>query len=191
MFVCVAALQAWLPWFKLGLPTQQPAQLSEAPPLPGLPCGQVWLMLRSEQGRTALPCGGLCLSRLRFRDGVSHWQWPLGSQVCFWEGVICLLTHSVLFWQWHSVASVSAAVYCGTLTPWKIKEGMFLTSVNRWEVACSVRCRTGLAASLRWALSLELCLFVMSVRKNFAEEPYRHPLIRFLQGDLFFLPLVA
>lgn len=27
--------QAWLPWFSLGLPTQQPAQLSEAPTLLG------------------------------------------------------------------------------------------------------------------------------------------------------------
>lgn len=138
-----------------------------------------------QRSRTAQPCGVLWLSRETQRQGFSS-QWPLGSQVCFWEGVMSL--DSVLFWQCHSVASVSAAVYCGTLTPWKMKEMMFLTSVNRRESACSERCRTGLAAPLRWALSLELCLFVMSVRKSFEKEPYRHPLIRFSQGDLFFLP---
>lgn len=82
-----------------------------------------------------------------------------------------------------AAASVSAAVYCVALTPWKMKEGVFLTSVNRWEVVCSERCKIGLAAPLRWALSLELSLFILSVRKSLENEQCRHLLIRFLQWD--------
>lgn len=142
-------------------------------------------MLRSEQGRTALACGVLCLSREGLRDRVSHCSGYLGLRCVFGRmSHVCWLTQYCFDSdiQWPQSLQLFTVEL---LTPWKMKEVVFLTSVNRWEVACSLRCRTGLAASLRWALSLELCLFVMSVRKNFAEEPYRHPLIRFLQGDLF------
>jgi len=40
-----------------------------------------------QRSRTALPCGVLCLSRETQRQGFSS-QWPLESQVCFWEGVV-------------------------------------------------------------------------------------------------------
>lgn len=178
-----------MPWLGLGLPAQQPAQLVRHLPCQDLLCGQIWVMLSSGQGgakkqdSTALWCS------VPFqRDSESGFLIPVASWVCFWEGIMSENSlNAVLTVPFSGLSSFTVEL----LTPWKIKEVMFLTSVNRWEVVCSGRCRTSLAAPLRWALSLELCLFVMSVRKSFEKEPYRHPLIRFLQGDLFSSPLMA
>lgn len=181
--------QAWLPRLSLVLPTQQPAQLGEAPTLPGSALGRFdWHWGQNKVGwrsRTAVPCGALC----HFRDTKAGFlQWPFGSWVCFREGIMSENSlNAVLTVPFSGVSSFTVEL----LTPWKMQEVMFLTSVNRWEVACSGRLGTSLAVPLRWALSLELCLFVMSVRKSFEKEQYRHPLIRFLQGDLFSSPLMA
>lgn len=183
--------QAWLPWLSLGLPTQQPAQLGEAPTYPAriCPVGRfAWWWGQDKVGqRSRTPCCALCLFAETQGQGSSS-QWPLGSWVCFREGIMSENSlNAVLMVPFSGLSSFTVEL----LTPWKMKEMMFLTSVNRWEVAYSGRCRTSLAAPLRWALSLEPCLFVMSVRKSFEKEPYRHPLIRFLQGDLFSSPLMA
>lgn len=183
--------QAWLPTLSLVLPTQQPAQLGEAPTLPG---SALWADLTDTEVRTRwggeagqhCPVVFSAISETQSQGSSS--RWPFESWVCFWEGIMSANSlNAVLTVPFSGLSSFTVEL----LTPWKMQEVMFLTSVNRWEVACSGRLGTSLAVPLRWALSLELCLFVMSVRKSFEKEPYRHPLIRFLQGDLFSSPLMA
>lgn len=115
------------------------------------------------------------------RDSGAGFHIPVAtwSHLCFWEGIMADSLSAFFL----AAASVSAAVYCVALTPWKMKEGVFLNHVNRWELVCSERCKIDLAAPLRWALSLELSLFILSVRKSLENEPCRHLLIRFLQWD--------
>lgn len=132
-----------------------------------------------QRSRTALPCGILSLSRKRLRGRVSYPSSHLVSLVFLGRHHGWL----TLCFFFLAAASVSAAVYCVALTPWKMKEGVFLNRVNRWELVCSERCKIDLAAPLRWALSLELSLFILSVRKSLENEPCRHLLIRFLQWD--------
>lgn len=77
------------------------------------------------RSRTAVPCGALC----HFRDTKAGFlQWPFGSWVCFREGIMSENSlNAVLTVPFSRVSSFTVEL----LTPWKMQEVMFLTSVNR------------------------------------------------------------
>lgn len=181
--------EVWLPSFSLGLPVRQPVQLSKALRLPG--CGRkvmIWLILRSEQsGAKEQNSTGLWHSlpfqrEIRVQSFLS--QWPPGSQIRFRVGIMSFDTVlTPLFCQW---PQFSPAVYCGALTLQIMKEAVFSTSVNIWEVVCSERCRIDLAPSLR---AVPFCF--VSQEELWKALRYRHPLIRLLQWNLYSTPLMA
>lgn len=80
-----------------------------------------------QRSRTALPCGALFLFSETQSQGSSS-QWPLGSWICFLEGIISENSlNAVLTVPFSGLSSFTVEL----LTPWKMKEVVFLTSVNR------------------------------------------------------------